>query len=130
MLLSGKILTALTNLKTEGIFQEESILYFSKPSAKALKSKITQCFPFFQVAYKYVDNYYTTNNRDLPKWMKLVNRLPVSQLVYIFSIGMDFQLRVVYPHLTNKFIHKMMNIGSGGRSDKVAKNYAGIMMGL
>lgn len=62
--------------------------------------------------------------------MSIINRLPICELVYMFGIGMTFQLRVVYPHLTNKFIHKMMSIGSSGRSDEVAKNYAGIMMGL
>lgn len=62
--------------------------------------------------------------------MEVINRLPICELVYIFSIGMDFQLRVVYPHLTNKFVHKMMSLGTGGRADEVAKNYAGIMMGL
>jgi hypothetical protein len=48
----------------------------------------------------------------------------------MFSIGMTFQLRVIYPHLTNKFVHKMMSIGSGGRSDEVAKNYFKMMTGL
>ncbi|CAG9807768.1 unnamed protein product [Chironomus riparius] len=83
-----------------------------------------------EVIYKYLDNYYISNNIQLPKIMTIINRLPMCELVYMFGIGMTFQLRVVYPHLTNKFIHKMMSIGSSGRSDEVARNYAGIMMGL
>lgn len=62
--------------------------------------------------------------------MQLINRLPICEIIYIFAIGITFQLRVLYPHLTNKFVHRMMAVGSGGRSDEVAKNYAGIMMGL
>lgn len=81
--------------------------------------------------------------------MEFINRLPICELVYMFSIGMTFQLRVLYPHLTNLFVHRMMSgklivkilaikihekntfiVGSGGRSDRVAENYAGIMMGL
>ncbi|XP_070505634.1 transmembrane protein 135 homolog [Chironomus tepperi] len=83
-----------------------------------------------EVLYKYLNNYYISNNIKLPKIMSIINRLPICELVYMFGIGMTFQLRVVYPHLTNKFIHKMMSVGSSGRSDVVARNYAGIIMGL
>lgn len=83
-----------------------------------------------EMLYKYINNYYVINNLELPKLMSIINRLPISELIYIFSIGMTFQLRVIYPHLTNKFIHKMMTIGTGGKSDLVAENFAGIIMGL
>lgn len=80
--------------------------------------------------YKYLNAYFDSKNLKLPAIMRLINRLPMCELMYIFSIGMTFQLRVFYPHLTNKFVHRMMAVGSGGRSEEVAKNYAGIMLGL
>ncbi len=56
--------------------------------------------------------HYKENQRELPILMKFISRLPISELIFIFAIGMMFQLRVVYPHYTNLFVHRFMAIGT------------------
>lgn len=80
--------------------------------------------------YKTVNYSYIKQDKKLPAIMTFINKIPICELIYIFSIGMTFQLRVRYPYLTNRFVHRMMNVGSAGRSDIVAKNFAGMIMGL
>ena len=76
------------------------------------------------------DHSYDKNQKERPAILKFINKLPKFELLYIFSIGMMFQLRIMYPHLVNSFVPKMMNIGSVGKSDIMAESYAAIMMGL
>lgn len=70
------------------------------------------------------------NSKKNPLILNFVKKIPFNQILYMYSIGMVFQLRVLYPHLTNKFVHRLMNIGTGNRSDIFAENFAAILMGL
>lgn len=61
------------------------------------------------MCYKYLNFHYETIQHKRPKIMEFINKLPICELIYMFSIGMTFQLRVLYPHLTNFFVHRMMS---------------------
>ncbi|CAO1422851.1 unnamed protein product [Diamesa tonsa] len=84
----------------------------------------------FEMMCRVFDHSYDKNQKERPTILKFINKLPKFELLYIFSIGMMFQLRIMYPHLVNSFVPKMMNIGSVGKSDIMAESYAAIMMGL
>lgn len=79
---------------------------------------------------RIIDHSYDKRQEERPRIIKLIKKLPKFELLYIFSIGMMFQIRIMYPHLVNNFVPKMMNIGSVGKSDCLSENYAAIMMGL
>ncbi|CAO1420549.1 unnamed protein product [Diamesa serratosioi] len=79
---------------------------------------------------RVIDHSYDKRQVERPAIIKLIKKLPKFELLYMFSIGMMFQIRVMYPHLVNSFVPKMMNIGSVKKSDILAENYAAIMMGL
>lgn len=63
--------------------------------------------------YKFLNFHYESQEKKIPKFMEIINKLPICELVYMFAIGMTFQLRVLYPHLTNFFVHRMMSGESG-----------------
>ncbi|XP_058834232.1 uncharacterized protein LOC131691672 [Topomyia yanbarensis] len=72
---------------------------------------------------------YMKSSLPKPKVAMLLDRLPTVMLMYAFSIGMMYHLRVVYPYYTNRYCHKLMDIGTSGRSEVLARGYAEIMMG-
>ena len=80
--------------------------------------------------WKIIIKHFEDSQKKLPLMLNFIKKIPISKIVYVFSIGMLFQLRILYPHLTNRFVHRLMNLGTGNRSDLLAQNFAAIMMGL
>ncbi|XP_055615288.1 uncharacterized protein LOC129761576 [Toxorhynchites rutilus septentrionalis] len=72
---------------------------------------------------------YMRSNLPKPGLARVVDRLPTALLAYAFSLGMMYHLRVVYPYYTNRYCHKLMDNGTSGRSETLARGYAEIMMG-
>nr|XP_029733908.1 uncharacterized protein LOC109427542 [Aedes albopictus] len=72
---------------------------------------------------------YMKSSLPKPKIVQLIDRFPTTLLMYMFSLGMMYHLRVVYPYHTNRYCHKLMAIGTTGRSETLARGYAEIMMG-
>ncbi|XP_065083906.1 uncharacterized protein LOC135706267 [Ochlerotatus camptorhynchus] len=72
---------------------------------------------------------YMKSNLPKPWIANAIDRLPTVLFMYAFSLGMMYHLRVVYPYHTNQYCHKLMNIGTTGRSETLARGYAEIMMG-
>ncbi|XP_035914872.1 uncharacterized protein LOC118513329 isoform X1 [Anopheles stephensi] len=54
--------------------------------------------------------------------------MPVAILLYTASLGLLCHLRIVYPFHINRYWHKLMANGTWGRSDKLAYNYARILL--
>ncbi|XP_055586863.1 uncharacterized protein LOC129739436 [Uranotaenia lowii] len=73
---------------------------------------------------------YMKSDLEKPRLVEWIDRLPMAHLVYCFALGMMYHLRVVYPYHTNRICHKVMNIGTTGRSEMLARGYAEIMLGL
>lgn len=80
--------------------------------------------------FKSYEAYCVDNKKELPTLMKLINKIPMTNLLFSFGVGIMFQLRILYPYYVNKFVLRMMNAGSAGKVDIIAENYAAVMMGL
>ncbi|XP_058445003.1 uncharacterized protein LOC131426353 [Malaya genurostris] len=72
---------------------------------------------------------YMKSGLPKPTVAETIDRIPTALLMYAFSLGMMYHLRVVYPYYTNRYCHKLMDIGTMGRSKTLARGYAEIMMG-
>lgn len=68
--------------------------------------------------------------QDLPAIMKFINKLNVPFLLFIFSGGLDMQLRVLYPSLVNKYTHKILSILTNAKGDRIARNFFDVIMGF
>lgn len=80
--------------------------------------------------FKSYEASFVENKKELPTILKFINKIPMTNLLFAFSVGMMFQLRILYPYYVNKFVIRMMNAGSYGKVDVIAENYASFMMGL
>lgn len=83
-----------------------------------------------EMIYKGIQKDIAENQQDSPKIMKIINKIPILHLAIIFASGIMIQLRVLYPHLVNKFVHRLASIASAGRDQIVCESYASLMMGL
>jgi hypothetical protein len=73
---------------------------------------------------------YMASALKKPQAVVIFNKLPFKVVLYMLTVGWAFQMRVVYPHMTHKFVHTLMSHGTAGRMDLVTKNFGGMMMGL
>lgn len=68
--------------------------------------------------------------RDSNEFYKKLDRVPFSWIIYTLSTAFAYQARVFYPATCPTYIHQIMRIGTGRRSDTLTENYAAILMGL
>ncbi|KAL9695734.1 hypothetical protein quinque_015019 [Culex quinquefasciatus] len=112
--------SSITRSSIAGFFAGTSYYFF--PNYLLFTYPITELMEVYWLVYM---------RSDLPKpaLARIIDRLPVVLLAYAFSLGMMYHLRVVYPYYTNRYCHKLMNIGTTGRSETLARGYAEIMLG-
>ncbi|XP_039439066.1 uncharacterized protein LOC120420166 [Culex pipiens pallens] len=112
--------SSITRSSIAGFFAGTSYYFF--PNYLLFTYPITELMEVYWLVYM---------RSDLPKpaIARIIDRLPVVLLAYAFSLGMMYHLRVVYPYYTNRYCHKLMNIGTTGRSETLARGYAEIMLG-
>lgn len=76
----------------------------------------------------YVKKISETRDK-LPKIVEIMKKVPVLPLIFIFSLGMNLQLRFFYPSLINKFMYKISFSATNGHADAIAHRVVGKMMG-
>lgn len=73
---------------------------------------------------------FIQRHKEDSAWVRALDRFPTSWLLYSVATAYAYQCRVFYPDITPTYIHQIMSIGTGNRSDTLAKSYAAILMGL
>lgn len=68
--------------------------------------------------------------KDTDELYRKLDKVPFSWILYTLATAFTYQSRVFYPETCPKYVHQIMNIGTGRRSDTLTENYAAILMGL
>lgn len=68
--------------------------------------------------------------KDQNEFYRKVDRIPFNWILYTLATAYAYQARVFYPAVCPKYVHQLMTIGTGRRSDTLTENYAAILMGL
>lgn len=80
--------------------------------------------------YKCYVKKTSETRKKLPKLVQFIEKVPVIPLAFIFSLGMNMQLRILYPSLINKFMFKISSSATNGYADRVASRLVGRLMGF
>lgn len=72
----------------------------------------------------------TQTNKETSEFYRVVDKIPFSWILYTLSTAFAYQARVFYPDVCPKYVHQIMTIGTGRRSDTLTEGYAAILMGL
>jgi len=69
-------------------------------------------------------------NKKLAKFTELINKIPIFHIMLVFSLGLNVQLRMLYPSLVNKFIFKVVDMATNGRGYEAASNLTDVLLGF
>lgn len=73
---------------------------------------------------------FVEQHKDKSEKLRRLSNFPFSWAIYSVATAFAYQCRVFYPYVTPKYVHQIMNIGTGRRSDTLTRCYSAIMMGL
>lgn len=59
-----------------------------------------------------------------------IDKIPFNWILYTLTTAFAYQARVFYPDVCPKYVHQIMTIGTGRRSDTLTECYGAILMGL
>ncbi|CRK88907.1 CLUMA_CG002776, isoform A [Clunio marinus] len=80
--------------------------------------------------YHCIEQSFKSRGKELPLVMKLINKFPLVYFMFLFTAGLDIQLRILYPSLVNKYTHKILSVLTNGKGDELAKNVIKLMIGF
>lgn len=103
-----------------------SVAYLFYPKYIVFTMAITNAI---EMLYRTYEKILVQKHQKLPKLMQIINKIPWLHILLVYSVGMNVQLRVLYPNLVNKFVHKFFTVASNGRGDEVALNLLEVLIG-
>lgn len=68
--------------------------------------------------------------KETSELYKTLDKIPFQWIIYTVATAFAYQARVFYPDICPTYVHQIMTIGTGRRSDTLSENYAAILMGL
>lgn len=81
-------------------------------------------------SYNCFRTKFTETNQKLPTVMKIIDKIPITFLMFAACTGLNTQLRIFHPGSVNKLIHKITSVISNGKVDKVSMRVFEAMTGI
>lgn len=59
----------------------------------------------------------------ISKLIGFIDKIPLTYFMFVIGTGLSAQLRIFYPHLVNKYFHRVVKIITNARADRKIENF-------
>lgn len=80
--------------------------------------------------YKNYVAKYKEKKKELPRLMKVIEKLSIYHVLMIFATPLLVQLRIFHPYYVNKIVSGFVSVGSNGKANFMIERMVGGVMGF
>lgn len=102
--------------------------YLFFPKYMIFTMGITSCIETFFCNIK--NSSELENQSNLSKFVKLIDKIPISYFLFIIGTSLSVQLRIIYPSLVNKYVHRVSDIVTNGKASEKIEHFLKYIMGV
>lgn len=85
---------------------------------------------FIETIFCHIKNSTRGDESKLSKIIAFLDKIPMSYFLFIIGTSLDVQLRVIYPSLVNKYVHRVADIVTNGKASVKIEHFLKYIMGM
>jgi hypothetical protein len=87
---------------------------------------------FIETIFCSIKNRMRDEDDDskLSKIITFIDKIPMSYFLFVIGTSLDVQLRIIYPSLVNKYVHRVSDIVTNGKASVKIEHFMKYIMGM